>query len=406
MKTFMKSVLMVSLLLTTSAASAQRIVQDIEDWMSSNISRVLDAKIDVQKSLGQERDVQQTGAPLKWRFDTYSFTLPKKQRKLLDEMIQAFEANGHDNPNCYSINSQTETANGDINSRKGNLMIGEDVNRYVTIGKDYNNYLNVNILDAADTTKTHRYAYALEWREARKGAVDVRYIVTYAKIPSAKSSISVLDLGKAHVNPFDNITIKGPVRFQWQGEGYPIEMMDSVLRDAGERSKQKWERMDSILRNEGKRRDRMDSIFRKGKEKADRIRKAFVGGNSIVVWNDSLNHDTDPVTDVVLRLQQGRSITSDDLLCNDNVLLVFSQMKQQFNEGENLELNAISIYSLCKRARETGYFTHDGEAKELLKSEIQDMVDGLVRLDGFKTERGYLELAIKELDKIESKPWK
>lgn len=378
-----------SLLLATTTAMAQHIVQDIEDWMSSNISRVIDAKIDVQKSLGQERDRLRDGAPLKWRFDTYSFTLPKKQRKLLDAMVQAFEANGHDNPNCYSINSQTETSDGDIYGRMGNLMIGEDVNRYVTIGKDYNNYLNVNILDTADASKTHRYAYALEWREARKGAVDVRYIVTYAKIPSAKSSISVLDLGKANVNKFDNITFKGPVRFQWQGKDYPIEKIDSIFRDTEERNKQQRERLDSILRN--------------GKKEADRWRKAFVGDNSIVVWADSLNHDTDPVTDVVLRLQQGRSITADDLLCNDNILLVFSQMKKQFNEGDNMELNAISIYSLCKRARETGYFRNDADAKELLKSEIQDMVEGLVHTNAFKTERGYLELAIKELEKIESK---
>ena len=64
------------------------------------------------------------------------------------------------------------------------MMIGEDINRYVTIGEQYGNYINVNILDANDTTKTHRYAYALEWKEDHKGNIFARYIVTYAKIPS------------------------------------------------------------------------------------------------------------------------------------------------------------------------------------------------------------------------------
>ena len=30
------------------------------------------------------------------------------------------------------------------------------------------------------------------------------------------------------------------------------------------------------------------------------------------------------------------------------------------------------------------------------------MLDGLVRMNGFKTEQGYLKLAIKELEKIET----
>ena len=57
------------------------------------------------------------------------------------------------------------------------------MDRYITIGENYSNYLNVNILDNEDTTKTHRYAYALEWKEDYERNVYVRYIVTYAKIP-------------------------------------------------------------------------------------------------------------------------------------------------------------------------------------------------------------------------------
>lgn len=351
MKAIMKSLLVASLLLTTNAASAQSVVQDIEDWMSSNISRVLDAKIDVKKSLGQERNVQQEGAPLKWRYDTYTFTLPKKQRKLFDAMVQAFEANGHDNPYCYSINSMT-TGN-QHKEGKLNLMIGEDVNRYVTLGEQYGNYINVNILDVNDATKTHRYAYALEWKEDHKGKVFVRYIVTYAKIPSAKASISVLDLGKARVDPFNNISVEGPVRFQWQGKDYPIEHLDSLFRNDEERIKQERERIDSTL------------------------------------------------ADIFLRLQQGKGTAANDFLGTDNILLLFSQLKKQFYDGNNKELNAVSIYSLCKRAREKDYFINDAEAKEFLIGEIESMVDGL-SMDRFKSARGYLELAIAELEKIKT----
>lgn len=188
MKTILKSLMIASLLLASTAVSAQKtIVQDLETWMSSLISQAIDNKVEVSKSLGQERDIQKEGTPLKWRCDIMTFTLPKKQRPLLDEMIKAFEANGHDNPLCYSIN--TLSTGNPQNEGKRNLIVGEDPNRYVTIGEQYGNYINVNILDASDTTKTHRYAYALEWKEDSKGNAFARYIVTYAKIPSAVKTI-------------------------------------------------------------------------------------------------------------------------------------------------------------------------------------------------------------------------
>lgn len=377
MKTIEKYLLATGLLLTATTVSAQRIVQDIEDWMNSNISRVIDAKIDVQKNLGQERDVQQAGAPLKWRCDTYTFTLPKKRRQLLDAMIQALEANGHDNPNCYSINSLTETPKGDTNDSQRNLMIGDDVNRYVTIGKDYNNYLNVNILDAADTTKSHRYAYALEWRETGKGSTDVRYVVTYAKIPSAKSTIiqrdgPYLDFGKSRITVRKGkpMLIKGNARVQWGDKDYPMESLDSLFRDAEERLQ----------------------------DVNSRLNKKFQTDDVIVIWADSLDHDTNPVTDVAQRLRQGEEVNAADLLCNDNILLVFSQLKQQFLAGQNREFNAISVYNLCRQAKELGFFTDDAskEALEQLKREVGELITEAKET----SDKIYFGLALSQLMKI------
>ena len=200
----MKNLILASLMLVSLNASAQKVVaQDIESWMSSLISQTMDNKVEVSKSLGQERDITKEGTPLKWRCDIMTFTLPKKQRSMLDEMIKAFEANGTYNPNCYGVN--TLTTGNPQNEGKRNLMIGDDPSRYVTIGEQYGNYINVNILDASDTTKTHRYAYALEWKEDHKGNVFARYIVTYAKIPSAQTT-TVIGMGipSNPINPFFN----------------------------------------------------------------------------------------------------------------------------------------------------------------------------------------------------------
>lgn len=200
----MKNLILASLMLVSLNASAQKVVaQDIESWMSSLISQTIDNKVEVSKSLGQERDITKEGTPLKWRCDIMTFTLPKKQRSMLDEMIRAFEANGFYNPNCYGFN--TLSTGNPQNEGKRNLMIGDDPSRYVTIGEQYGNYINVNILDATDTTKTHRYAYALEWKEDHKGNVFARYIVTYAKIPSAqKTTIIGMGIPSNPINPSSN----------------------------------------------------------------------------------------------------------------------------------------------------------------------------------------------------------
>ena len=118
-----------------------------------------------------------------------AFAMRIVKRHDFDEIIERFEEFSHEDSNCYAINSMSESSNGDRVGNARNLMIGEDLNNYVIIGKDYTNFINVNVLDAADATKTHRYAYAIEWREAHKGKVDVRYIITYAKIPSVTASI-------------------------------------------------------------------------------------------------------------------------------------------------------------------------------------------------------------------------
>ena len=310
MRTIQKSLFIASLLLATTAASAQKVItQDLGTWMSSLISRAIDNNVEVSKSFGQERDIQKEGTPLKWRCDIMTFTLPKKQRPLLDEMIKAFEANGHDNPLCYGIN--TLTTGNPQNEGKRNLIIGDDINRYVTIGKDYGNFVNVNILDANDTTKTHRYAYALEWREtsgtSEKGAIDVRYIVTYAKIPSAYTA-----------------TIQYP---------------SSDLADA------------------------VKNMIKNGRE------------------------------------LRGRDFAFDELLSDDNILLTFSKLKDQYINGNNHEFNAISIYLLCKRARSFGYFKGE-ESKAMLK-QMKDEVRELVNtVSNDKVVLYYLQQALLELEQI------
>lgn len=384
MKTILRSIITVSLLLAATVSSAQH-VESIEKQMRNIINVAVDHQVKVTKSLGQERDVNKEGKPLAWRCDIFSFTLPKKYREHLDEMIAVFETQSRENPNCYGINSMSEASDGHSYGDMRNLMIGEDPFRYVTIGKDYNNYLNVNILDDVDTSKTHRYAYALEWRNGGKGKTDVRYIVTYAKIPSAKTSLiqqdwPYLKFDKSRIvkSKGKPALIQGNARVQWDGKDYPVQSLDSLLNEAEQRVKKGEQQM---------------------KETVRRFRKKYQTGKSLVLWNDTLEHETDPVTDVVQRLQQGERVDANDLLCNDLILLVFSQLKQQYLAGQNAEFNAISVYSLCKHAREYNYFTNNNSKQELeqLKKEITSMQNRTTS----ETNRQYLKMALDELEKID-----
>ena len=382
MREIIKSIMTTSLLLATLTASAQS-VQEIEKQMGFKISVAIDHGVEVTKSLGQERDIHSEGKPLKWRCDIYSFTLPKKERYLLDEMIEEFETNGRENPNCYGINSMSESKDGDRVGHERNLMVGEDPNRFVTIGKDYTNFININTLDDADTTKTHRYAYALEWRDGNKGKTDVRYIITYAKIPSATTTLNdqnwpFLNLGKSKVRKGAPILFKGDARILWDGKDYPVLFLDSLIRDAQQKAKD-------------------------AKKHIEVLRHKYQSGNSLVLWNDTLEHDTDPVTDVVIRLHQGQPVTADDLICNDNILLIFSLLKQQFLAGQNTEFNAISVYTLCKRAREYGFFSSDIPDFPSGKGELEQLKRDIAQMKANATTdtiRNYLQMAIAELDKI------
>ena len=320
-----KNILLLVSMLLVNTAYAQR-VQNIEDWMISLISKAIDNNVEVTKSLGRERDIQKEGTPLKWRCDIYQFTLTKKQRPLLDEMIKAFEANGNDNPNCYGINTLT-TIN-PLNEGKRNLIIGDDINRYVTIGEQYGNYVNVNILDATDTTKTHRYAYALEWKEDPKGNVIARYIVTYAKIPS--NPISSLKVIKKEIDP-KKLNRLGDVRIQ-----------DKVSISG-------------------------DSAFNVVRE---------VNGKPLKVMGGAISQAFD----------------------GNNILLMFSDLKQYYNKYQNTELTAISIYMLCKHANESGFFTDPRSFEEL--EHLMYEMDVLIEKAKTETDRKYFQMAREQLDKI------
>lgn len=348
MKTILKNLFFASLLLAASAASAQsELLEALPEMLQKEFG------IKPKKSINQERDVQKEGRPLKSRCDIYSFTLTKKQQeKVFKGLKDCFESAGKDK-NCYSVNSMNELT-GEESLR--NLIIGDDPNRYVTIGKDYNNYINVNILDAKDTTKTHRYAYALEWREtngtSEKGAIDVRYIITYAKIPSAMPTV--------------------PGIINYNGSVKPFKYFEDNL-DAQKRYEEFIKGIDP------KKLQRLGDV---------RIQdKLSVSGDSAFVV----------VREVNGKPWKAMGGTINQAFAGENILLMFSSLKQYYQNHKNAELTAISIYSLCKHANEDGLF-RDDSVEELEQMSCE--VDKLIEEAKTETDRKYFQMAREQLEKI------
>lgn len=373
MRTTLKALIMAGMLLPAATALAQCV--ELEAKMN-NLVNEYSTELCTSRTFNETRDPINPERPLQSKCEVVCFTIKKKsayQRELLDEMIRIMETEGRKDRNCYSVNNMNGRENVDANRRK--LMIGENTDNYIELGKDYDNYWNVNAIDTADATKRHRYAYALEWRESGKN-IYLRYIVTYAKIPSAATAIRqdpwpIIDLGPSRIPKDGPIQAENNARVYFLGKDYPIQALGSVAQEA--------------LQREG---------------------VSPGHGKSIVAWTDSLQHDTDPVTDVVLRLQQVKGITAADLLCNDYILLIFSHLKQGFLEGKDQEFNAISIYSLCRHAREYGFFTgiQGIEASvDEAKKELDQLKRDIMAMRANTTDeacRNYLQMAYNELDQI------
>ena len=356
MKTILKSIITASLLLASSAALAQS--PELEEKMKSLIDQVSAYKVEVTKCLSEERDVQREGHPMKRRHDMIFFVLPNKYSQLLDEMKKAFEDNGRGNPNCYGINSMSEASNGDGMGQPRRMMIGDNMADYVEIGKSYINYLNINILDTSDTTKTHRYGYALEWRATNddKGMVGVRYTVTYAKIPST-SAIEVIKYKSSDKDPFKYFNFEDNRDVQKRYQEF-IKKHADALKDL--------QRLGNV---------RMQD-------------KLSVSGDSAFVAVSEID-------DKWLSMHSVDAVNQ--RLAENNILLMFSDLKKYYLNHKDAELTAISIYTLCKRANEDGLFSGDSlEELELIMCDV----DKLIEQAKTETDRKYFQMAREQLDKI------
>lgn len=108
------------------------------------------------------------------QLDVYEFTIPVSHHDLVDGIKQAFD---QDKEKAYSMSS-TFTKNKKMYNYTS-LAVGGDNNGYPLGEIKDSRYIYALFLDPEDKSKTHRYAYAMEWCEGTKEIVG-KLIVTYA----------------------------------------------------------------------------------------------------------------------------------------------------------------------------------------------------------------------------------
>lgn len=158
-----------------------------QENIKSAFEKFIKAKnVNVTKSIMEERDFTKKSLPLISKADIYSFTIKQKNRKLINEVLNAFEKD-RNNKDAYLFLTHSGGRGVPKNARA--LFVGNDRKNAVNIGMDeMQSWQLICLIDPADYTRSHRYAYAIEWNNDPKqqqlsGKIHGRLVVTYSRIP-------------------------------------------------------------------------------------------------------------------------------------------------------------------------------------------------------------------------------
>ncbi len=163
--------------------------------------------IATSESVIRERDLSKPGNPMKSTCEIWDFTCDASLLSHIEQLSRIMTENSS-SEQCYYV--KTHTA-GRMDWH--DILVGDDPTRLVELGRsEHSNYTLVNFLDTLETTKTHRFAYALEWIEQNvpfklkeqngklvktpitektyKGKV----VITYARMPQTKPQVKTNEI--------------------------------------------------------------------------------------------------------------------------------------------------------------------------------------------------------------------
>jgi len=257
---------------------------------------------------------------------TYVFSLPLREKSVLTDLQQAFDADAED---AYRV------MNGGKSRQK--IMVND---KY--IGQDYTQYKLLCFDDPADTT--YRWAYSLEWTpdsETTMHKVVGRVMAVYGVKPVQPSGTLVFpDWNKGDVS---------------KGGMLNLFPQDSTL-EYREKLTKYIERAEELRRMALKSREYNDSLIRQ-------IRQHLKNGESSIYLVDNNNQS---------KYRYAQELTSEEW---DNLL---SKEIKQVEKGKGGSITSVyisTIYNLCKNHPAGITSTVENKAKDKIKSLIPKAKD-------------------------------
>ena len=209
----MKKIRLTLLLCTMSLMSGAQnrfVEQSMRDF-------VLSPGITTSQSIIRERDLSQTGNPMKSMCEVWEFTCDASMASRIEQLYMQMTTSSS-SEQCYYVKTHTPGS-----ADWHDILVGDDPNRLVELGRSERcHYTIVNFIDTLDETKSHRYAYALEWQEqnipfklkeqngklvkmpATEKTLKGKVVMTYARIPQPKQQQENVKEYRATISHFKN----------------------------------------------------------------------------------------------------------------------------------------------------------------------------------------------------------
>lgn len=169
--------------------------------------------LSISESIVRERDLDKPGNPMKSMCEVWEFTCDAGLASKIESLCAQMTAKSC-SEHCYY--TKTHTAG---RTDWHDILVGENQKDVVELGRSENSrYIIVNFLDTLDATKSHRYAYALEWQEQNlpfklkeqdgklvripvtEKTLKGKVVITYARMPQQKQQLQQEDLHEYNAN--------------------------------------------------------------------------------------------------------------------------------------------------------------------------------------------------------------
>ena len=209
MKTI-RLILLLCVMSITAGAQDRDVEQAIREFLAT-------PGLTTSESIIRERDLSQSGNPMKSMCEVWEFTCNADLISHI-QRLSALMTEKSSSEQCYYVKTHTPG-----HTDWHDILVGDDPNRWVELGRsERSHYTIVNFLDTLDATKSHRYAYALEWQEQNipfilkeqngkliktpvtEKTLKGKVVMTYARIPQPKQQSENVKEYSATISYFKN----------------------------------------------------------------------------------------------------------------------------------------------------------------------------------------------------------